>query len=630
MEKKQKRKAAREIFNQQIYQNIMEEAPDEEDNDFFEAQQQAIEVQAAPNMMPMPAALAPSPQKAKVRKIQVDEQLTSEELQQEKGGLHVRETGWGPWRTVIVPPNAYVVHTRRGQSKPVTVGLGASFRYNSRTDSYIVAPATMQTIGIVAQGISREKQGISVLAYVQWLISDFSIAYQRLDFSDIKDPMGIVSAQLREQAEAAIKDKISTMSVEEILADKATIIEELTQRLKTVAEGHHTNEEESLGGLGIKIVTVQIKEAFVSSQKLWEHLQEPFRNEREREARLSRLRVEEEIRQQELQNQKKIENAQADTQTEIDKFKAKKESESLAVIIEERLAREEIEMKEEEKSIFLKETTELARRTSEEKLNEEEETQKKNFALLQLQYEKEKAIQKRTLELERRLEEKAAEEKTRMKELEYEQRLLEYEHKFRVKELEDQKTLSEKEHGLNLVRLKNQSEIKRIQLEGEIKKQEFEFELGQKKKKDSGELSYFLREKELSNLRLEQEIKNLVQPGDLSRRLIDVLPDLAEAMPDIQEMKTLQISGEGGGGFDALNTFIAKLLAVTQSLGLPKLGSVNYTKDNDPILVKEEEKQKAAEFLNKENSSEFSSSGETSSEVYEKKELDKDLDTFEE
>ena len=29
--------------------------------------------------------------------------------------VEVRITGFGPWRSVLVPPNAYVVHTRRGR-----------------------------------------------------------------------------------------------------------------------------------------------------------------------------------------------------------------------------------------------------------------------------------------------------------------------------------------------------------------------------------------------------------------------------------------------------------------------------------------------------------------------------------
>src|SRR5947209_2803255 len=87
---------------------------------------------------------------------------TSEELQLEKEPIRVRETGIWLWKRVIVPPNAYVVHTRMGRKTPVTLGLGISFRYNPDTDAYLVVPAAMQTIGIVANGISKEKQGINV------------------------------------------------------------------------------------------------------------------------------------------------------------------------------------------------------------------------------------------------------------------------------------------------------------------------------------------------------------------------------------------------------------------------------------------------------------------------------------
>src|SRR5688572_17809066 len=41
-----------------------------------------------------------------------------------------RVTGFWRWKTVIVPPNMYVVHTRRGQSEPLHIGLGVSFKYN--------------------------------------------------------------------------------------------------------------------------------------------------------------------------------------------------------------------------------------------------------------------------------------------------------------------------------------------------------------------------------------------------------------------------------------------------------------------------------------------------------------------
>jgi regulator of protease activity HflC (stomatin/prohibitin superfamily) len=199
-------------------------------------------------------------------------------------GADIRITGVLRWKTVIVPPNYYVVHTRRGHDEPVHMGLGTSFRFNPATDSFLVVPSAMQTIAINARCICKEKQGVLVQAYVQWIIDDIGTAYRKLDFSDDEDPMRVVNVQLREQAEAAIKDKVATMGVAEVLSDKQPIIEELTARLTEIVQG-----SEASGGLGLKIVTVQIKEAVVSSPRVWEALQRPFRAEQQRIARLAEL-----------------------------------------------------------------------------------------------------------------------------------------------------------------------------------------------------------------------------------------------------------------------------------------------------------------------------------------------------
>ncbi|MEL6268693.1 MAG: hypothetical protein AAFR22_02695, partial [Chloroflexota bacterium] len=290
---------------------------------------------------------APSPQSAptnKASKKMIDDFVTSEELQLERGGVNVRETGFLWYKRVIVPPNAYVVHTRMGREKPVTIGLGVSFRYNPRTDAYLVVPAAMQTIGVVSNCISREKQGINVLAYVQWQISDFSIAYRKLDFSDASDPLGIVNAQLREQADAAVKDKIATMSIDEVLTDKAPIIEELTRRLIEVAEGRvQSGDNADSEGLGIKIVTVQLKEALVSSKRLWEHLQAPFRHEQERLARVSQLQMQQDIQQRERESYEFKEISDAETRVNIARIQEAKTTEQQEVRLEEEQKRNERE-----------------------------------------------------------------------------------------------------------------------------------------------------------------------------------------------------------------------------------------------------------------------------------------------
>jgi regulator of protease activity HflC (stomatin/prohibitin superfamily) len=238
--------------------------------------------------------------------------------------VDVRITGWGRWRTVIVPPNAHVVHTRRGHARPLHIGLGVSFSYNPSKDSFLVVPGTMQTIMINAYCICRELQGLLVQGYVQWIIADFATAYKKLDFTDVDDPMRVVNAQLREQAEAAIKDKVATMGIDEVLSDKQPIIEELTARLRSVAEGEGGSDT----GLGLRIVTVQVKEAVVSSKRVWENLQKPFRAERARVARLAELEAETVVAARERVAERDREAAQLASDAELAGLRAATEAQT--------------------------------------------------------------------------------------------------------------------------------------------------------------------------------------------------------------------------------------------------------------------------------------------------------------
>jgi flotillin len=232
--------------------------------------------------------------------------------------VEVRITGFGRRKTVLVPPNALVVHTRRGQAEPLHVGLGVSFRYNPATDSFLVVPAAMQTILLNAYCICRELQGVVVQAYVQWIIQDFATAYRKLDFRDPYEPMQLVNLQLKEQAEAAIKDKVATMGIHEVLSDRQPIIEELTARLRAVAEGVGDGDQ----GLGLRIVTVQIKEAIVSSATLWQNLQMPYRAEQERLASLAKLTAEASVAQSRMGTEREQETRRIANEQELGELRA--------------------------------------------------------------------------------------------------------------------------------------------------------------------------------------------------------------------------------------------------------------------------------------------------------------------
>ena len=250
----------------------------------------------------------------------------------------VRVSGFWRWKNVVIPPNAYVVHTRRGHDEPVHCGLGVSFRFNPVTDSFLVVPSAMQTIIINANCICRERQGVLVQGYVQWIIQDFKTAYRKLDFSDVVDPMRVVNVQLREQAEAAIKDTVATMSIEDVLSDKQPIIKELTTRLRHVAEGEGQDT-----GLGLRIVTVQIKEAVVSSPRVWEMLQRPFRAERSKEARLAELTHEAVVRTREAEEAKSAAAQRIATEADVSRLQAEAAAATFDREQSERVRRAQVE-----------------------------------------------------------------------------------------------------------------------------------------------------------------------------------------------------------------------------------------------------------------------------------------------
>jgi len=300
------------------------------ENEYMEqvmANQQKVEVdlRAKRNVMASPARMAIAQQ---AQQLDGDDQRRARVMPLPEAPpsapVEVKITGWWRWKTVIVPPNAHVVHTRRGHDKPLHVGLGVSFAFNPAKDSFLVVPGTMQTILINAHCICRELQGLLVQGYVQWIVADFATAYKKLDFSDVEDPMRVVNVQLREQAEAAIKDKVATMGIDEVLSDKQPIIEELTARLRSVAEGEGGTDK----GLGLRIITVQIKEAVVSSRRVWENLQKPFRAERARVARLAELEAETAISARERIAERDRESAQLEADAEVAKLRSSKEAEA--------------------------------------------------------------------------------------------------------------------------------------------------------------------------------------------------------------------------------------------------------------------------------------------------------------
>jgi flotillin len=548
----EKRKAAKEVFIQQQIQDEMDEftpnvEPDPSDDQLYDSS--PVSPPPAPRSSPSSKpSFSSKKQKNYVPNLDI---ISSEEMQLEKDPISVRINGFWIWKRVIVPPNAYVVHTRLNKKEPVTLGLGVSFRYNPYKDAFLIIPAAMQTIGVVANCISKEKQGINVLAYVQWQIDDFSVAYKKLDLTNSRDPLGIVNAQLREQAEAAIKDKIATMSVEDVLTDKALIIEELTSRLSRVAEGQE--------GLGIRIITVQIREAVVSSSTLWNDLQSPFRNEQRKKARISQLEMEIEINKKELETRKWKETREAETNFEIEDTKQKKYTETVELRLKQEALRYEEEQKSIQKKKIMEEETNRKLRETEDSMiaHREELFLKQELEELKRAAKREEESEKVRLEAEKRkilleIERKLFEGKEQER-LQLEEQVLQ------LSRLDREMDLEERKGQLAQVLERHSRAISILELESEQKRKEIQLFIQEKE----NELKLRWERSMLEIARIEQEIANTLQPHRLTKELIDKLPEIAEHLPKPDELRIFQ-SNNTDPLFDSLSSFLQKAMSLTQ------------------------------------------------------------------
>jgi hypothetical protein len=175
--------------------------------------------------------------------------------------------------------------------------------------------------------------------------------------------MRIVNVQLREQAKAVVQDKVATMSLEDVLSDKQPIIEELTHRLRQVTEGQTDLGPDS--GLGLKIVTVQIREAVVRSARLWDNLQVPFRAEQERIARLAEIHARAQIESKSLEERTAAESASLAAEGDLSRRRATLEREKFDMERTEENRR--FHLKEESDRLLVGESaeTERVRRSTE-------------------------------------------------------------------------------------------------------------------------------------------------------------------------------------------------------------------------------------------------------------------------
>ena len=148
--------------------------------------------------------------------------------------------------------------------------------------------------------------------------------------------------------------------------------------------------------------------------------------------------------------------------------------------------------------------------------------------------------------------------------------------------LERQRLGHEKEQELAAQALHNRLALHTIEQEHRLGDEEKGFRALKAQEEENYRMLNLQTEKEIAQERTRQEIANSISSNDLTRRLVETLPELARNMPPISELKSLQISGDNSAPFATLGAYLARLLEIGRSLGLEVPGAARAGQQKSP------------------------------------------------
>lgn len=315
------------------------------------------------------------------------------------------------------------------------------------------------------------------------------------------------------------------MSITEVLSDKQPIIRELTARLGQVAEGDGKTDQ----GLGLRIVTVQIKEAIVSSARLWENLQKPFRSSQSRDARLAELADDATVKGRELEHEKSSTAARLETDATLAVLRGTKEAESFDRVQAERLRRARIEQD-----------------SLREEAQNQHETDQQAAALVRARQES-ALLDEQALALAR---ERAEHEKT-LEEL----RLRVERQTRKLETLAPQAELHRKRQELH-------DQLEMETLRATLLREEARAQSECRSTESRNNLANRQAQAETETEDARSRVRNAFSDAQLQARCLEILPSVAAALPKPVELRSVQIGGDDTSSVGALSRLMAEILTI--------------------------------------------------------------------
>jgi flotillin len=252
------------------------------------------------------------------------------------------------WGLVTAKPSEFLVHGRRGRVLHRTSGQGASC-FKWPWDSVAVVPTSLQRLHFVADQITLERVGVAIAGLAVYRIAEPLLAYRVLNFSYPERAQQKLAQIVTDMLIGATRRLVANLTVDECLQKrKAALAEELLREIAPILGGDGRPDDATDRGWGVVLDTVEIQEVKILSEKVFTHLQAPYRAALARRAREASAEAEKVSALIEAASRRDVEQAQLDAEADIRARRAEIERREAERATDDALATLALERREED------------------------------------------------------------------------------------------------------------------------------------------------------------------------------------------------------------------------------------------------------------------------------------------
>ena len=209
-------------------------------------------------------------------------------------------------RYKIFTSREFVLYFRRGTLR--TKGYGGGYFLLPIIDEIVILSTTVQKleVDIAEKIITKENQDLRVSGFILYKIQEPEIAYQAISGSQDHGVLHELNKTLEDLVESIVRTTVASLTLDQVLRERALIIEAIMEDMLPV-----------VNPMGIEISTAEIRHVEVLDTKLFQDLQEDYRQDArlkaeqtkiqtDREVAKSKAIAHQEIRQQELERDRLV------------------------------------------------------------------------------------------------------------------------------------------------------------------------------------------------------------------------------------------------------------------------------------------------------------------------------------